>query len=125
MGKLKNLPCGIGQVVDLLGIDVVRRTATQWHCRCPFCNDRKAHMNVLLSDDVFRCNRCGRGGAYSTSTRNTAASTEAPLMKNFAGYSAKVETLCRMNGLQRWRQENGMLLQRRCETILTPTCSHF
>ena len=62
MGKLKNLPCSIGQVIDLLGIEVVRRTATQWHCRCPFCSDRKAHMNVLLSDDVYRCNRCGRGG---------------------------------------------------------------
>lgn len=62
MGITRNLPCSIGQVVDLLGIEVVRKTTTQWHCRCPFCADRKAHMNVLLTSDVFRCNRCGRGG---------------------------------------------------------------
>ena len=62
MGKTNNLPCSIEQVIDLLGIAVVRKTKTQWHCRCPFCADRKAHMNVLLSDDVFRCNHCGRGG---------------------------------------------------------------
>ena len=62
MGKTGNLPCSIAEVVDLLGIAVVRRTKTQWQCRCPFCDDRSAHMNVLLSDNVFRCNRCGKGG---------------------------------------------------------------
>jgi len=62
MGKTVAMPCGIDRVVELLGIHVVRRTDTQWLCRCPFCGDRKAHMNVLLSDGVFRCNRCGRGG---------------------------------------------------------------
>ena len=62
MGKTGNLPCSIAEVVDLLGIAVVRRTKTQWQCRCPFCDDRSAHLNVLLSDNVFRCNRCGKGG---------------------------------------------------------------
>ena len=27
-----------------------------------FCADRKAHMNVKIRDNVFRCNRCGKGG---------------------------------------------------------------
>lgn len=62
MGVNTNLPCGIEQVVDLLGIKVVRDTGTQLHCRCPFCADRKAHMNVKIRDNVFRCNRCGKGG---------------------------------------------------------------
>ncbi len=62
MGKTSNMPCSIEQVIDLLSIPVVRRTMTQWHCRCPFCADSKAHMNVLLSENIFRCNRCGRGG---------------------------------------------------------------
>lgn len=62
MGVKTNLPCGIEQVVDLLGIEVVRDTGTQLHCRCPFCADRKAHMNVKIRDNVFRCNRCGKGG---------------------------------------------------------------
>ena len=58
----KTLPCDIEDVIDITGIKVVRDTGTQLHCRCPFCDDRKAHMNVRLGANVFRCNRCGRGG---------------------------------------------------------------
>lgn len=57
-----NLPCTIEDVVDLVGIQVIRNTSTQLHCRCPFCNDRKAHLNIRKDKDVFRCNRCGKGG---------------------------------------------------------------
>lgn len=62
MGMEKNLPCSIADVVELLGIKVVRNTGTQLHCRCPFCDDHSAHLNIKLSDNVFRCNRCGKGG---------------------------------------------------------------
>lgn len=62
MGIEANLPFSIGDVVDLLGIKVVRNTGTQLHCRCPFCDDKKAHLNVRLQKNVFRCNRCGKGG---------------------------------------------------------------
>lgn len=62
MGVNSNLPCNIEQVIDLVGIQVIRNTGTQLHCRCPFCDDRKAHLNVRLNKDVFRCNRCGKGG---------------------------------------------------------------
>ena len=48
MGRKPDLPCDIEQVVDLLGIEVIRDTGTQLHCRCPFCADRKAHMNVKI-----------------------------------------------------------------------------
>ncbi len=48
MGINSNLPCSIEDVVDLIGIHVVRNTGTQLHCRCPFCNDTKAHLNVKL-----------------------------------------------------------------------------
>ncbi len=57
-----DLPCSIEDVVKLLGIHVVRNTGTQLNCRCPFCEDTKAHLNVRLDKNVFRCNRCGRGG---------------------------------------------------------------
>lgn len=43
-----NLPCDIADVVELLGIRVVRNTGTQLHCKCPFCDDRKAHLNINL-----------------------------------------------------------------------------
>ena len=62
MGIDHNLPFSIGDVVELLGIKVVRNTGTQLHCRCPFCDDKKAHLNVRLNKNVFRCNRCGKGG---------------------------------------------------------------
>ena len=62
MGMDHNLPFSIGDVVELLGIKVVRNTGTQLHCRCPFCDDKKAHLNVRLQKNVFRCNRCGKGG---------------------------------------------------------------
>lgn len=57
-----NLPCDIADVVELLDIRVVRNTGTQLHCKCPFCDDRKAHLNINLGKNVFRCNRCGKGG---------------------------------------------------------------
>jgi len=62
MGTGLNLPFGIADVVDLLGIKVVRNSGTQLHCRCPFCDDKGAHLNVRIDGDVFRCNRCGTGG---------------------------------------------------------------
>lgn len=62
MGFRDELPCSIRDVVDLLSIQVIRDTGTQLHCRCPFCDDRKAHLNVKLDKNVFRCNRCGEGG---------------------------------------------------------------
>ena len=62
MGIDSNLPFSIEDVVELLGIKVVRNTGTQLHCRCPFCDDKKAHLNVRLQKNVFRCNRCGKGG---------------------------------------------------------------
>lgn len=62
MGIQDTLPCSIADVVDLVGIQVIRNTGTQLHCRCPFCNDKKAHLNIKLSKNVYRCNRCGKGG---------------------------------------------------------------
>ena len=62
MGRIPDLPCDIEQVVELLGIEVIRDTGTQLHCRCPFCADRKAHMNVNIRDNVYWCNSCGKGG---------------------------------------------------------------
>lgn len=53
---------GIEDVVNLVGIKVVRNTGAQLHCKCPFCDDKKAHLNVKISQTVFRCNRCGRSG---------------------------------------------------------------
>ena len=89
MGRIPDLPCDIEQVVDLLGIEVIRDTGTQLHCRCPFCADRKAHMNVKIRDNVFRCNRCGkRWGLSSIFMRSTVMSISIRLTKNSANIRA-------------------------------------
>ena len=88
MGRIPDLPCDIEQVVDLLGIEVIRDTGTQLHCRCPFCADRKAHLNVKIRDNVFRCNRCGKGGVSSTFTQSSAMSRSILPMRNSARYLA-------------------------------------
>ena len=62
MSAAKTIPCDLEQVVSLVGIRVIRKAGDQLNCRCPFCGDRKAHLNVRLSSNVWRCNRCGQGG---------------------------------------------------------------
>lgn len=68
MGVSNHLPCNIEDVVDLLSIPVVRSSGTQLHCRCPFCDDRKAHLNINLSKNVFRAIAVERVAVYCTST---------------------------------------------------------
>ena len=62
MSSSHRLPCSIVDVVKLLGIHVIRNTGTELHCRCPFCDDEKAHLNIRINKNVFRCNRCGAAG---------------------------------------------------------------
>ena len=79
--------CSIRDVVDLLSIQVIRDTGTQLHCRCPFCADRKAHLNVKLDKNVFRCNRCGEGGGvlhlYAAATNISMAAAYEELCRIF------------------------------------------
>ncbi len=86
MGPNSNLPCDISEVIDLVGIQVIRNTGTQLHCRCPFCGDRKAHMNVKIAANVFRCNRCGCGGGV----------LHLYAMCNDISLNAAYEELCRI-----------------------------
>lgn len=97
-----NLPCSIEEVVDLVGIQVVRHTGTQLHCRCPFCNDTKAHLNVKLGTNVFRCNRCGKGGGvlhlYAAAhdvSLNTAYDELCRIFLDRAGSRPRVEATSR------------------------------
>ena len=87
MGFRDELPCSIRDVVDLLSIQVIRDTGTQLHCRCPFCDDRKAHLNVKLDKNVFRCNRCGEGGGvlhlYAAATNISMAAAYEELCRVF------------------------------------------
>ena len=88
-----NLPCDIVDVVQLLNIRVVRRTGTQMECRCPFCDDKRAHLNVRISKNVFRCNRCGKGGGvlhlYAAAQQISMNAAYEELSKIFANCDAR------------------------------------
>lgn len=55
------LDINIGQVVELLGLKVKRRTPTGADLDCPFCG-HSGKMNINLAKNVYRCNYCGKGG---------------------------------------------------------------
>ena len=83
MGRIPDLPCDIEQVVELLGIEVIRDTGTQLHCRCPFCADRKAHMYFGVTAVV-------KVEESSTFTRSTVMSTSIRLTKNSVRFSGQM-----------------------------------
>ena len=62
MEDYASLPCTIEEVVELLSIPVVRQEGDRLVCRCPFCEDRRGHLEVDCRKDVFHCHRCGTGG---------------------------------------------------------------
>jgi len=63
-----NLPFDILHIVRLLNIQIKRKIGMSMYVNCPFCKGKKGepdnngHMNIKLDRDVWRCNRCGRGG---------------------------------------------------------------
>ena len=97
MGDMSHMPCNIADVVDLVGIKVIRNNGRQMDCRCPFCDDRKAHLNIRLDKNVFRCNRCGRGGGvlhlYSAACDVSLNTAYEELCRIFKGDDAVRKTL--------------------------------
>lgn len=51
----------IDEVVDLLGLERdpkgMHRTDS-YNVKCPFCSDRKYHMNINCEKNLYRCTRC-------------------------------------------------------------------
>ena len=68
MQHTDNLPFDIMHIVQLLNIQVKRKRGSSMYVNCPFCKgkkgepDKNGHMHVELNRNVWRCNRCGRGG---------------------------------------------------------------
>lgn len=57
--RYDDLP-GIAEVVDLLGLerDPKSRSRDTFNVKCPFCNDKKYHMNINTKKNVYRCVLC-------------------------------------------------------------------
>ena len=52
-------------VINALGLEINPRQSPQmpsFNVRCPFCDDKKYHMNVNTEKDLYKCFRCGDKG---------------------------------------------------------------
>lgn len=54
-------PFSTAQVLELLSIGVPSNRSSI-DVTCPFCDDRKKHMNINLLKNRYRCNLCGESG---------------------------------------------------------------
>ena len=61
MGK-HDFPFDIMDVASFLRLNIRRRSYEKVYADCPFCGEHKARMCLNLTHDVWRCNRCGKGG---------------------------------------------------------------
>lgn len=53
----------IREVVDFLGLqqEPHERDAVSFNVKCPFCNDRKYHMNINVAKGAYSCVLCSKG----------------------------------------------------------------
>lgn len=56
-----DLQCTMSEVVSLLPLEIRHRRASSLDCDCPMCHGR-GKLNINLTKEVFRCNRCGVSG---------------------------------------------------------------
>lgn len=55
-------PFSILDIACLLRLTIRRELADSVYVDCPFCQKRKGKLNLNLSKNVWRCNRCGKSG---------------------------------------------------------------
>lgn len=50
----------INEIVDLLGLEKDPKSsgASSYYVRCPFCGDKRYHMNINAEKNTYNCNRC-------------------------------------------------------------------
>lgn len=53
----------IDDIVQIMGLKTSKRkTGESYNACCPFCGDTHYHLNINRRKNLWRCNRCGRGG---------------------------------------------------------------
>ena len=55
-------PFTILDIAAILRLPVRRELSDSVYVDCPFCQKRKGKLNLNISKDVWRCNRCGESG---------------------------------------------------------------
>lgn len=58
----QDFPFNIREVADLLGLSIRHKNAVSLDVNCPFCGEKKGKLNLNLTKNVFKCNRCGESG---------------------------------------------------------------
>lgn len=58
----QDLPFTIREVAGILNLHVRHKNAASLDVDCPFCGEHKGKMNLNLTKNVFKCNRCGESG---------------------------------------------------------------
>lgn len=59
---IQDFPFTIRDVVYLLNLHIRHKNAASLDVDCPFCGEQKGKLNINLSKNVFKCNRCGESG---------------------------------------------------------------
>ena len=61
-----NFPFNIEWVAEVLGLidERAKYSGSELSCHCPFpdCNDKKTHLDINITNNVFNCTHCGRSG---------------------------------------------------------------
>lgn len=52
----------IRDVVRILNLRIRHKNSASYDADCPFCGDTKGKLNINISKNVFRCNRCDTSG---------------------------------------------------------------
>ena len=50
------------QVASLLGLHFRKTTSEGLYADCPFCGKKQGKLHLHVTENVFRCNRCGESG---------------------------------------------------------------
>ena len=62
MDCLDDYPFNILDIANILRLTVRRAVADSVYVDCPFCQKKKGKLNLNLTRNVWRCNRCGKSG---------------------------------------------------------------
>lgn len=62
MSQTHDMPFGIRDVAELVGIRIRRPSGRGYYADCPFCGDKRGKMHLNTEFDGWKCNYCGEHG---------------------------------------------------------------
>ena len=62
MSQTHDMPFGIRDVAELVGIRIRRPSGRGFYADCPFCGDKRGKLHLNTEFDGWKCNYCGEHG---------------------------------------------------------------